>query len=78
MRRNSSPNVLPSRIGARIGEFGREDAGRYSGGEHGRRVARTFLVGPIYDLEWGVGLVASFAQRAHGFERAEDAERTVS
>ena len=64
-------------VGPRIGEFGREDAGKNARGQHRRRVARAFFVGPVHDLDRGVGVVAGLVQRAHGFERAEDAEHAV-
>jgi hypothetical protein len=64
-------------VGARIREFGREHAGKDAGGEHGRREARAFFVGPVDDLDRGIGLVAGLMERAHRFERPEHAERAV-
>ncbi len=45
-------------VGARIGVVGGKHAGEDAGGEHGRREARAFFVGPVDDLDRRVGLVA--------------------
>jgi hypothetical protein len=64
-------------VGAPIGVVGRKHAGKDAGCEHSRREARAFFVGPIDDLDRRIGLVAGLVERAHGFQRAEDAERAV-
>ena len=62
---------------SRIGVVAREHAGEDARGEHGRRKARAFFVGPVDDLDRRIGLVAGVVQRAHRFERGQDAEHAV-
>ncbi len=64
-------------VGPSIGIIRREDAGEHARGQHGGREARAFFIGPIDDLDRRIGFVAGFVQRAHGFERAKDAQRAV-
>src|SRR6202034_3450432 len=64
-------------VGARVGVFGGEYAGKDARGQHRRGEPRAFLVGPVHDLDWRIGLVAGLVQRPHGLKRAEHAKGAV-
>ena len=59
------------------GEIEREGACEHARGGHRRCEARAFLVGPHGDLDRMPGLDPDVVQRAHDFERRQDAENAV-